>query len=92
MFGFHLHHKSDVLDNLSALRAALANKDPKALEELEQQATASGQLDGTSVEDLRLRAIASLDASIAAATRRRPRLARDRISPTTSSPASSSPP
>ena len=67
MFGFHLHHKSDVLDNLSALRTALANKDPKALEELEQQATASGQLDGTSVEDLRLRAVASLDASIVTA-------------------------
>ena len=68
MFGFHLHHKSDVLDNLSALRTALADKDPKAIEELEQQAAASGQLDGTSVEDLRLRAIASLDASIAAAS------------------------
>jgi hypothetical protein len=67
MFGFHLHHKSDVVDNLSALRTAFANKDPKALAELEQQATASGQLDGTSVEDLRLRSIASLDASIAAA-------------------------
>lgn len=67
MFGFHLHHKSDVIDNLSALRTAFADKDPKALAELEQQATASGQLDGTSVEDLRLRSIASLDASIAAA-------------------------
>ena len=66
MFGFHLHHKNDVLDNLSALRTALADKDPKALAELEQQATASGQLDGTSVEYLRQRAISSLDASIAA--------------------------
>jgi hypothetical protein len=67
MFGFHLHHKDDVLQNLSALRNALASQDPGAMKELEQQATDSGQLDGTSVEDLRLHAVASLDASIAAA-------------------------
>ena len=66
MFGFHLHHKSDVLDQLGALRTALATSDPAAMKELEQQATASGQLDNTTVEDLRQRSIASLDASIAA--------------------------
>jgi hypothetical protein len=33
MFGFHLHHKSDVHDQLSALRTALANKDPGAMKE-----------------------------------------------------------
>jgi hypothetical protein len=67
MFGFHLHHKDQVLENLSALRTALANQDPGAMKELEQQAAASGQLDGTSIEDLRLKSVASLDASIAVA-------------------------
>ncbi len=67
MFGFHLHHKDDVLENLSALRTALANQDPDAMKELEQQAGAIGQLDNTSLEQLRLQSVASLDASMAAA-------------------------
>jgi len=67
MFGFHLHHKDDVLENLSALRTALADQDPDAMKELEQQAGAIGQLDGTSLEQLRLQSVASLDASMAAA-------------------------
>ena len=67
MFGFHLHHKDDVLDHLTALRSALANQDPEAMKELQQQATADGFLDSRSLEDLRQQSIASLDASIAAA-------------------------
>jgi hypothetical protein len=67
MFGFHLHHKSDVLDQLSALRTALANKDPGAMKEFEQQASANGALDADAIESLRTQAVANLDASIAAA-------------------------
>ena len=67
MFGFTLHHRNDVLGNLSALRAALAANDPKAIDELAQQAAAAGLLDTQSVEELRQKSLASLDASIAAA-------------------------
>jgi hypothetical protein len=67
MFGFHLHHKNDVLDQLTALRTALANRDPAAMKSLEEQATASGFLNGRSLEDLRQQSIASLDASTTAA-------------------------
>ena len=71
MFSFHRHHKSDVLDSMSALRKALADKDPKAMEELEKQAQATGMLNGQSVaqsvEALRQNALLSLDQSIAAA-------------------------
>lgn len=70
MFSFHRHHKSDVLDSMAALRKALADQDPKAMEELEKQADANGMLhdqSGQSIEQLRQNAVASLDQSIAAA-------------------------
>ena len=66
MFGFHLHHKDDVVAHLAALRDALDRQDPAAMKELEQQATDGGMLDNTSVDELRRRSIASLDASMAA--------------------------
>lgn len=67
MFSFHLHHKADVLDNMSALRKALAANDPAAMQELEKQAAASGMLQNQSVEQLRVQALSSLDQSMAAA-------------------------
>jgi hypothetical protein len=82
MFGFHLHHKDDVLQNLSALRTALADKDPGAMKELEQQATAKTFASRPS------------PASTPPWPPPRPKttLRPSNISPTTSSPASSSPP
>ena len=67
MFTFHRLHKSDVLDSMSALRKALADQDPKAMEELRKQAEANGMLQGQSVEQLRQTALASLDQSMQAA-------------------------